>query len=105
MGGCISCGLGIDGSAFQVSSWGLDCGFSCGGFQGRVSRSVLMRFGLVGLQYFFLGQLIYPHFVRYCKHRHIVNDICVLYAQGLVHVKLTNNLLSVSLCCLLPGDN
>ena len=78
MGGCISFGLGIDGSAFQVSSWGLDCGFSCGGFQGGVSRSVLMRIGLVGLQYFFLGHLIYPHFVRYCKYRHIVNDICVL---------------------------
>ena len=50
MGGCISFGLGIDGSAFQVSSWGLDCGFSCGGVQGGVSRSVLMRSGLVGLR-------------------------------------------------------
>ena len=78
VGGRISFGLGIDGSAFQVSSWGLDRGFSCGGVQGGVSRSVLMRFGLVGLQYFYLGHLIYPHFVRYCKYRHIVNDICVL---------------------------
>ena len=34
---------------------------ACGGVKGGVSRFVLMRLGLVGLQYFFLGHLIYPH--------------------------------------------
>ena len=41
----ISFGLGIGGSAFQISSWGLDCGFSGGNIQAGVLRSVLTQFG------------------------------------------------------------